>query len=255
MTALARIRTLVPRFGGAAREAGIAWTSHDAYPLALGLAALAILLAVYLGLLTALSGWPFTLEQLASYWYYILPLSAGFGVQVGLYTRLRQVVGRNGPGRAVVATSGTTSTVAMVSCCAHYLVNILPVLGATGLVALAAQYQVEFFWVGLVANGAGIAFIATKLFGATREHAHGAVPATNEGSVMAKDPVCGITLDVNNSAGAATYQEAAMETDPVCGMQVDPKRAAERRYARGRTYYFCSTGCAAKFDKHPPQYT
>lgn len=138
--------------------------------VAAGLAAFAILLAVYLGLLTAVSGWSFTLEQLWSYWPFILALAAGFGVQVGLYTRLKQMVGHAGPNRAVVAASGTTSTVAMVSCCAHYLTNILPVLGASGLVALASQYQVEFFWLGLAASGAGIAFIATKLRVATREH-------------------------------------------------------------------------------------
>jgi hypothetical protein len=151
--------------------------SRAEYPVVLGLAAFATLFAIYLGLLTAVSGWSFTLEQLASYWFYVVPLAAGFGVQVGLYTRLKQVVGRTGPGRAVVAASGTTSTAAMVSCCAHYLVNILPLLGATGLVTLAAQYQVEFFWLGLAMSGAGIAFIATRLYKGTREHARCAAPA------------------------------------------------------------------------------
>ena len=165
------------RAGFAARVGAL--TARAAYPVALGFAAFATLCAVYIGLLTALSGWAFTLEQLVSYWYFILPLAAGFGVQVGLYTRLRQLAGRSGSGRAVVAASGTTSTAAMVSCCAHYLVNLLPVLGASGLVALAAQYQVEFFWVGIAANGAGMAFIATRLVRATRDPMHCATaPAT-----------------------------------------------------------------------------
>ena len=42
----------------------------------------------------------------------------------------------------------------MVSCCAHYLANVAPVLGAAGLVAFAAQFQVELFWVGLAFNAA-----------------------------------------------------------------------------------------------------
>jgi Cu+-exporting ATPase len=45
-----------------------------------------------------------------------------------------------------------------------------------------------------------------------------------------------------------------MEKDPVCGMQVDPNGAAARREVQGRTYYFCSQGCAAKFDQSPQQY-
>ena len=70
-----------------------------------------------------------------------------------------------------MAASGATSTTAMISCCAHYLANVAPVLGATGLVTFAAQYQVEFFWVGLAFNVAGIAFIGTKLWKATKDHA------------------------------------------------------------------------------------
>jgi Cu+-exporting ATPase len=48
---------------------------------------------------------------------------------------------------------------------------VAPVLGATGLVAFAAQFQVELFWVGLAFNVAGIAYIGSKLLKASREHA------------------------------------------------------------------------------------
>jgi hypothetical protein len=51
----------------------------------------------------------------------------------------------------------------MLSCCTHYLVNLLPVLGASGLASLAGQYQVELFWVGLAANLAGIAYMASRV--------------------------------------------------------------------------------------------
>ena len=45
-----------------------------------------------------------------------------------------------------------------------------------------------------------------------------------------------------------------MEKDPVCGMQVDPKSAAAQAQHKGKTYYFCSAGCKAKFEKNPGQY-
>lgn len=137
----------------------------------LGAAATALLLAIYFGALTLVSGWEFTTGEFARYWYFILPLAAGFGLQVGLFTRLRTLVGASGQSGTVVAASGTTSTAAMVSCCAHYLVNVAPVLGATGLVAVAAQFQVEFFWIGLLFSVAGIAFVWSRVRRAEKEHA------------------------------------------------------------------------------------
>jgi len=70
----------------------------------------------------------------------------------------------------VVAVSGTTSTAAMVSCCAHYLANILPIVGVTGFLTIVAQYQIELFWVGLAFNAAGILYIVPKIVNATKEH-------------------------------------------------------------------------------------
>ncbi|HEU0202489.1 MAG TPA: hypothetical protein VFR86_18920 [Burkholderiaceae bacterium] len=65
----------------------------------------------------------------------------------------------------------------MVSCCTHYLANLLPIVGAAGLVTLATQYQVELFWVGLAFNAAGIAYIGTKVAAARKDHAHCTAPA------------------------------------------------------------------------------
>lgn len=140
-------------------------------PASWGLLAFGLLLAAYFGVLTLISGWKFTVSQFYEFWYFIVPLGAGFGLQVALYMRLRQLLHQSGDARTVMAASGTTSTAAMMSCCAHYLVNIAPVLGATGLVTFATQYQVEFFWVGLAFNAAGIAYIGSKLWQATKEHA------------------------------------------------------------------------------------
>jgi Cu+-exporting ATPase len=51
----------------------------------------------------------------------------------------------------------------MLSCCTHYLVNLLPVLGATGLVSFVGAYQVELFWFGIASNLAGIAYIGRRV--------------------------------------------------------------------------------------------
>ncbi len=134
-------------------------------PVAFGVTAAAALLGIYFAALTLTSGWDYTVSQFAEFWYFVLPLVVGFGLQVGLYVYLRQLTSSDRCG-TVVATSGTTSTVAMISCCAHYLANILPVVGAAGLVTVITEYQVEFFWVGLIFNAAGLAFILSRVIAA-----------------------------------------------------------------------------------------
>jgi len=136
-----------------------------------GTAGMLTLLGVYFLILTAVSGWEFTVSQFFDFWYFIVSLSAGFGIQMGLFTYLRNAVRGMGMSGKVVAVSGTTSTAAMISCCAHYLTNILPVLGAAGLVALVAQYQIELFWFGLASNLAGIFYMGNRVFKFRRAHA------------------------------------------------------------------------------------
>ena len=122
-----------------------------------------LLLIIYFSIVTLISGWDFAEDQFTKFWYFVVTLAVAFGVQVGLYSYLKNSVKQNISPR-VVATSGVTSTAAMVSCCAHYLINVLPILGVTGLIALVSQYQVQFFWIGLVFNFAGIAYVASKVY-------------------------------------------------------------------------------------------
>lgn len=141
-----------------------------AKPFQLGTLALMLMLAIYFGVVSLVSGQNFAVEQFAKFWYFIVALALGFGIQVGLYTYLRNLVGQQGMSGKVVAASGTTSAAAMVSCCAHYLVNILPIMGVTGMLTLVAQYQIELFWFGLAFNFLGILYIVPKVVKATQEH-------------------------------------------------------------------------------------
>lgn len=137
-------------------------------PLTIGTLATLAMLGVYFGVLTLVSGWDFTVSQFGQFWVYVLPLTLGFGIQIGLYVSLRQRLANHHAGGKIVAASGATSTGAMLACCTHYLANILPVLGAAGAVTLVAQYQVELFWVGLAFNLAGIVFIGSRIISAGR---------------------------------------------------------------------------------------
>jgi xanthine/CO dehydrogenase XdhC/CoxF family maturation factor/YHS domain-containing protein len=43
-------------------------------------------------------------------------------------------------------------------------------------------------------------------------------------------------------------------TDPVCGMTVDPLTATHKAEFGGATFWFCSAGCQAEFEKTPERY-
>ena len=132
-------------------------------PSIYGIAAAAGLLAAYFAVLTLVSGWRFAEDQFSQFWYFIVSLAAGFGIQIGLYVYLLGLIhGMHGEGK-VLGMTGTTSTAAMISCCSHYLANLLPILGVAGLVTFVAQYQVELFWIGLLFNFGGIAYMGNRI--------------------------------------------------------------------------------------------
>jgi len=159
-----------------------------------GVIASIILLGIYFVVLTLVSGWNFALSQFSQFWYFIVTLALGFGIQIGLYTHLRGLIKRmsfdsaqdkHGEGLPagrqgkILGVTGTTSTAAMISCCTHYLANLLPILGTVGIVTFVAQYQVELFWVGLLFNLGGIFYIANKVI---KFSAKGAAPTGGQGS-------------------------------------------------------------------------
>ncbi len=127
-----------------------------------GSSASAALLGLFFLIVSLLSGRAFAWRQFAGYWYYLVPLTLGFGLQIGLFVYLRTAIRERAAG-GVVAVTGTTSAASMLACCAHYLTNILPLVAATGLVTFATQYQIQFFWAGLAMNGFGVAYIARKV--------------------------------------------------------------------------------------------
>lgn len=130
-----------------------------------GFVAFLFLIGVYLSTTSFISGWQFARSQFLSYWYFLISLALGFGIQIGLYTYLKEEIkNRNASiSGKPIAVTGTTSALAMISCCSHYLVNILPVFGAIGIITIIIQYQIQIFWVGLIFNALGISYIINKI--------------------------------------------------------------------------------------------
>src|SRR5262249_42653125 len=51
-----------------------------------------------------------------------------------------------------------------------------------------------------------------------------------------------------------TKSTTKIAKDPICGMNVDPTKAAAIIEFNGQPYYFCSKGCAAKFQQNPTKF-
>src|SRR6266849_5679757 len=49
-------------------------------------------------------------------------------------------------------------------------------------------------------------------------------------------------------------QGPAKHKDPVCEMMVVPEKAASKAEHAGKTYYFCSKGCAKRFSHEPEKF-
>ena len=73
-------------------------------------------------------------------------------------------------------------------------------------------------------------------------------------SVKANGDYQGYPMSTSIARPLIAAKAAEMAKDPVCGMSIDPNTAAATREHDGADFYFCSTGCADKFDADPHRY-
>jgi P-type Cu+ transporter len=62
------------------------------------------------------------------------------------------------------------------------------------------------------------------------------------------------TTSLSEREGHRHAGPGGAERDPVCGMGVEPASTKHRSEHAGQTYYFCSSGCRAKFEAEPERY-
>lgn len=110
------------------------------------------LLELYFLILTLVNSLEHAIEQFKDLWPWMSALIIGFSIQVGLYSYIRQKT------KEVVASAGI-STGSMIACCAHHLVDVLPILGLSAAFLFLAQYQIWFIILGILSNLVGIAFM------------------------------------------------------------------------------------------------
>ena len=119
------------------------------------------LLSLYAVTMTLLSGWGAAVEQFTNLWYLMVPLAAGFGIQVGLYTKLKAKIRERSKG--ALAAGGTSAGTAMLACCAHHATDVLPLLGLSGVSIFLTQFQKPILLVSLGINVLGIIMMLKHL--------------------------------------------------------------------------------------------
>ena len=99
------------------------------------------------------------LLQIEKYWFLLLLLILGFGIQIGLYTYLKHKAALCS---ITTMASGGISGISMILCCSHYLVNFLPFISLT-FANLMLGYTPYILLFGIVSNAFGIWFMLNNI--------------------------------------------------------------------------------------------
>jgi len=97
--------------------------------------------------------------QLRKYLWLLILLVGGFGLQIGLFTYLRH---KNVLCGITTAASGGISSISMLLCCSHYLLNILPFISISAA-SFLTRYTLQILLFGVASNLVGIAIMLNKI--------------------------------------------------------------------------------------------
>ncbi len=148
-------------------------TKRMLIPIGAGILGALFLAGLYFGIVSWAEGLEHALEFFWQDRWIVIPIILGFGVQVSLYAilkmRLYIPVASTGPSGILTGAGGTTSTIAMVACCAHHVTDVLPILGLTAAAAFLAQYRTAFMLAGLGTTLIGIGVMLAILINERRK--------------------------------------------------------------------------------------
>ncbi len=126
-----------------------------------GIVGALLLMSFYWLVLSLANSFDHAVEQWQQWWYWIVLLVIGFGSQVGLYSYVRYTVREKrikSVGGEVAATGGVSAG-SMVACCAHHVVDVLPIIGLSAVAVFLVEYQLFFMLAGVVSNVIGILYM------------------------------------------------------------------------------------------------
>lgn len=136
----------------------------------IGIFALSIFYYILLFAVTGDPSHPFSQFTLFQPWMSLLIV--GFGIQVGLYWMLKNgfhiSVAEQKDAKMATGTSTAVSGMAMVACCAHHTVDLLPILGFSAAALFLSEYQEQLLIFGVIANIAGIGMMLWFITGKSK---------------------------------------------------------------------------------------
>lgn len=136
-------------------------TSMKYQPILWGiLGSLGIALLFYLAQALGMQSWSAPIDFSFDKWYFVAPLIAGFGIQMGLFRAIHLKVANGGAG--VMAASGGVSTTSMIACCMHNLTTLFPILGFSGVAVFFATYQDYVFGISLLFVIGGVIYMLNR---------------------------------------------------------------------------------------------
>ncbi|MBI5356626.1 hypothetical protein HZB78_03360 [Candidatus Collierbacteria bacterium] len=138
-------------------------TKPKFFSFSIGFLAAAGLFLFYSLTMRLLAGsWDAAWWQFRQLWYLMLPLVAGFGVQVGLFYYLKSLA-KSVVGKGMMAAGSATSTVSMIACCAHHLADVVPILGLSALSLWLVNFQAPLLAIGIASNIVGSVYLWRQL--------------------------------------------------------------------------------------------
>ena len=100
------------------------------------------------------------LSQFSLFQPWMSLLIIGFGIQMGLFWMMRKGIRFNlqdkKDSNMTAGTSTAVSGMAMVACCAHHAVDLLPLLGLSAAAVFLSEYQEQLLIFGVLTNLVGI---------------------------------------------------------------------------------------------------
>lgn len=141
-----------------------------------GAIATALLPALYLGLISLAQGPDHAVIQLRADFPFVVVVALGFGTQVGMFTEIRALRSRHRSSGIALGASAGASSAAMLACCAHHLVDLLPIIGLSAATAFLNDERTPLMVLGVAMNGLGIVVIGRQLIQARRACSIAAAP-------------------------------------------------------------------------------
>jgi len=125
-----------------------------------------LLFLYFLVMTFASKSWSATISQFKELWYWMILLASGFGIQIGLFSHLKNIVKNSQiihDSETIAATSTGTSAASMIACCAHHLTEVLPIIGLSGFSIFLTRYQIPIIIFGIVMNLLGILYMLKQI--------------------------------------------------------------------------------------------